>query len=104
MQSLTSGPVDPDSAIGHLHFHVADLDASEYFFLQLGMKVTQNDYPGARFLAVGEYHHHVGINLWARGKTASAGSIGLFEYLIAGETIEHSCHNKFGMTILVAPN
>lgn len=54
--------------IGHVHLHVADLDAAESFYDGvLGFDVTSRNYPGARFLAAGGYHHHLGINTWARG-------------------------------------
>lgn len=52
--------------IGHIHLHVADLEAAEAFYGGiLGLEVTQRDYPGARFFAAGGYHHHVGTNTWA---------------------------------------
>jgi catechol 2,3-dioxygenase len=50
--------------LGHVHLQVSDLGASELFYRSLGMRVTQSDMPGARFLAFGEYHHHLGINVW----------------------------------------
>jgi catechol 2,3-dioxygenase len=73
----------PQTTFGHLHLHVADLDEAERFFTGLGMAVTQRDYPGARFLAADGYHHHLGTNLWARGRTAPSESTGLVEYSLA---------------------
>lgn len=56
----------PDTDIGHVHLHVADLDQAEAFYHgRLGFRVTQRDYPGARFFAAGGYHHHIGTNIWA---------------------------------------
>ncbi len=56
----------PDTDIGHVHLHVADLDRAEGFYRgMLGFHVTQRDYPGARFFAAGGYHHHIGTNIWA---------------------------------------
>jgi catechol 2,3-dioxygenase len=50
---------------GHLHLRVIDLGKSEAFYAsELGMKVTQRSYPGARFLAADGYHHHLGLNSW----------------------------------------
>jgi catechol 2,3-dioxygenase len=77
-----SGLVAPQTTLGHLHLHVGDLDQAQGFFEQLGMKLTQGDYPGARFLAADGYHHHIAINLWARGPTAPVGSTGLLGYQI----------------------
>lgn len=75
--------LDPQTALGHIHLHVRDLDEAQAFFEGLGMRLMQGDYPGARFLATDGYHHHIGINLWARGRTAPAHSTGLLAYQIA---------------------
>jgi catechol 2,3-dioxygenase len=75
--------LDPQTTLGHIHLHVRDLDEAQAFFEGLGMELMQGDYPGARFLAADGYHHHIGINLWARGRTAPAHSTGLLAYQIA---------------------
>jgi catechol 2,3-dioxygenase len=77
-----AGSLDPQTTFGHLHLHVGDLEQSQAFFEALGMQLTQGDYPGARFLSQDGYHHHVGINLWARGRTAPLESTGLIGYSI----------------------
>ena len=76
-------PLHPDTTFGHLHLHVASLEEAERFFTGLGLEVTQRDYPGALFLAADGYHHHIGANLWARGRTAPPESTGLLEYQMA---------------------
>jgi len=54
------------TTIGHVHLYVGDLDASTQFYREvIGLAVTQSSYPGARFLAAGGYHHHLGTNTWA---------------------------------------
>ncbi len=83
---LTESPakiLDPQTSFGHLHLHVADLDQAQAFYAQIGLELTQGDYPGARFLAADGYHHHLGTNLWARGRTAPAESTGLIGYEVA---------------------
>jgi catechol 2,3-dioxygenase len=56
----------PGARLGHVHLNVADLAASERFYAGLlGLGVTARSYPGALFLAAGDYHHHVGLNVWA---------------------------------------
>jgi catechol 2,3-dioxygenase len=67
--------------IGHIHLHVADLAVAERFYREfLGLAVTQRSYPGALFLAAGNYHHHIAINNWA-GKTPSPkNGVGLISY------------------------
>lgn len=80
-EARRAAPLHPDTLFGHLHLHVADLDEAERFFTQTtNMQVTQRNYPGARFLAVGGYHHHLGINTWAGGRTAPEGATGLLGY------------------------
>ncbi|RIH89581.1 VOC family protein [Calidithermus roseus] len=94
-------PLDPETTLGHIHLHVADLDEAEHFFRQFGMEVTQGDYPGARFLAADGYHHHVGINLWARGRTAPAESTGLLEYTL---WLEPAKKERLSSLTLTDPN
>ena len=57
--------IDPDADIGHVHLKVSSLHRAEAFYHRLiGMRVTQRSYPGALFFAAGDYHHHVGANIW----------------------------------------
>lgn len=52
--------------IGHVHLHVADIDAAEAFYHDaLGLDKMVWSYPGALFLSAGGYHHHLGTNTWA---------------------------------------
>lgn len=54
------------SRIGHVHLHVGDLQRSTAFYRDVvGLGVTNTRYPGAVFLAAGDYHHHLGTNTWA---------------------------------------
>ncbi|MEQ9569687.1 MAG: VOC family protein [Longimicrobiales bacterium] len=54
------------TAMGHLHLHVGELGEAEAFYhAALGLDVTTRSYPGALFLSVGGYHHHLGLNTWA---------------------------------------
>ncbi|GEM83367.1 VOC family protein [Meiothermus hypogaeus] len=82
-EAKRSEPLDPETALGHLHLHVRDLDEAQAFYQGLGLQLMQGDYPGARFLAADGYHHHIGINLWARGRTAPKDATGLLSYQIA---------------------
>lgn len=71
------------SAVGHVHLHVGDLDAAERFYHQgLGLDRMVWSYPGARFLAAGGYHHHLGLNTWARGGLAGEGDARLLEWTV----------------------
>jgi catechol 2,3-dioxygenase len=58
--------VPAGSRIGHVHFHVADLNqASAYYHAALGFDRVRWSFPGALFVSAGGYHHHVGLNTWA---------------------------------------
>jgi catechol 2,3-dioxygenase len=75
--------------IGHVHLNVADLSAAERFYVgALGFEVTVRAYPGALFMSIDGYHHHIGVNTWAgEGAPAPApGSLGLawFEVALPG--------------------
>lgn len=54
------------TTIGHVHFHVATLEAAEAFYEgALGFDTVVRSYRGALFFSAGGYHHHVGANTWA---------------------------------------
>ncbi len=55
----------PDTDMGHIHLQVADIAASERFYLEVlgfGLMVHM---PSASFISAGGYHHHIGMNTWA---------------------------------------
>ncbi len=55
------------TVMGHVHLHVGDLArAASYYHEAIGFDKTTWSYPGALFLSVGGYHHHLGLNTWAR--------------------------------------
>lgn len=75
----------PETIMGHIHLHVARLDEAETFYADgLGFEVV-NRYGGhALFVSTGNYHHHIGLNVW-NGIGAPAppeNSVGLHEYTI----------------------
>jgi catechol 2,3-dioxygenase len=56
----------PDSIMGHVHLHVADLQAAIRFYRDVvGFNLQMLFGAQAAFLATGGYHHHIGINTWA---------------------------------------
>ncbi|MFA0888470.1 MAG: VOC family protein [Synergistales bacterium] len=66
--------------VGHVHLRVSNLDKAKAFYSgHLGLTVTQKGYPGALFFAAGDYHHHVGTNIWdsRNAQPAPAGTAGL---------------------------
>lgn len=57
--------------MGHIHLHVADLVETEEFYKNgLGFNIVTT-YPGALFTSTGDYHHHIGLNVW-NGEGAKA--------------------------------
>lgn len=59
------------TVIGHVHLHVGDIALAESFYsTSAGLDVTTRSYPGALFMSAGGYHHHLGVNTWARGARA----------------------------------
>jgi catechol 2,3-dioxygenase len=57
----------PPVCIGfsHVHLNVSSLAAAETFLVdERQMQVMQRSYPGALFLAYGDYHHHLAVNVW----------------------------------------
>jgi len=75
--AATGGTRLPSGAdVGHVHLEVSDLDAARSFYADdLGLRVRQS-MPSACFLAFGDYHHHVGCNVW-NGRSAPAEGRGL---------------------------
>ena len=66
--------------IGHVHLHVADLQAAKTFYCDgLGLDITIPFRNRALFVSAGGYHHHIGLNTWnGEGAPAPAPeSIGL---------------------------
>jgi len=59
-------PMPTETRIGHVHLHVADLDASRRFYCEiLGFDdrgLTRDFRMG--MVSVGGYHHHIGYNTW----------------------------------------
>lgn len=56
----------PATTIGHVHLHVADLDAASAFYVDtLGFDLVVRLGGSAAFVSAGGYHHHIGLNTWA---------------------------------------
>jgi catechol 2,3-dioxygenase len=60
---------------------VSDLDRAEAFYRDvLGFEVQQRYDDSASFLSAGDYHHHIGLNIWQSrsGTPPAPGTTGLF--------------------------
>jgi catechol 2,3-dioxygenase len=78
------------TTLGHVHLQVSDLESAEPFWVDaLGFEVMARMPPHAAFVAVGGYHHHVGLNTWAGigAPPPPAGARGLarFEVVLPSE-------------------
>ncbi len=77
-------PLPPETKIGHVHLHVADIDRDLRFYrdvLGFGEQVSSGH---MAFVSAGGYHHHIGINTWV-GPGAPPppdGSLGLDHYTV----------------------
>jgi catechol 2,3-dioxygenase len=73
----------PNTIIGHIHLHVADLQSSEQFYCGLlGFEVMAYMADSALFIAAGGYHHHIGLNTWAGTTPPPDNAVGLQYYTI----------------------
>ena len=75
----------PQTRIGHVHLKVADLDrALGFYHGVLGFDITQKLGNQAAFLAVGGYHHHIGLNTWESqgAEPPPPGATGLYHLAI----------------------
>jgi catechol 2,3-dioxygenase len=54
-----------ETTVGHVHLEVSSLADAEAFYADaLGLNVRQRMGESALFLAAGDYHHHLGTNVW----------------------------------------
>lgn len=74
------------TTVGHVHLHVADLEATTRFYHSLLGFETIFNLPemGAAFFSAGGYHHHLGGNLWngPGARPAPADATGLRDFTI----------------------
>ena len=63
------------TTVGHVHLQVSDLEHSREFFGDvLGMGLKSSFSGQALFYAAGNYHHHIGNNIWSTQGTEAADS------------------------------
>jgi catechol 2,3-dioxygenase len=78
-------PIDPGVRIGHVHLKVASIERALAFYRDvLGFELTQTFGSTAAFLAAGDYHHHIGLNIWESrgGPQPAPGTTGLYHLAI----------------------
>jgi catechol 2,3-dioxygenase len=74
--------IHPQTVIGHVHLHVADLARAKAFYSDLlGLDVASDwSGHGALFMSAGGYHHHLGLNIWAGSRPQPPQTLGLRSY------------------------
>ena len=77
-------PMPSGTKMGHVHLHVADVEAALRFYHDLVGFDVMGHVPGVGFVSAGGYHHHLGLNTWAgRGaRPAPPGSAGLRRFTV----------------------
>lgn len=109
--SFVSGPLDPEdllaeleqnpppwngmdagTKVGHVHLHVADLNATRHFYHDLlGFNIIVDSLAfRALFVSAGGYHHHIGLNIWngAGAPPPPAGAQGLRSFTVYQPTVQ----------------
>lgn len=92
LQENSASPVC--TAFSHVHLNVSSLAAAEKLLVEgRKMQVMQRSYPGALFLAYGDYHHHLAVNIWTgTGVIAPpTGTVGLLDLEVQTPTGEEWC-------------
>jgi catechol 2,3-dioxygenase len=79
------------TTVGHVHLKVADLMQTEKFYTEvLGLSLKNNFGNQAKFFAAGDYHHHIGSNIWLGKKipAMSEQDLGLdyFSFVVPDQT------------------
>ena len=73
--------------VGHVHLRAVDLEDSTSFWTQtVGLTVTSRYSGVAAFMSVGGYHHHIGVNRFARWSPPEPGASGLSAMEISVDT------------------
>jgi catechol 2,3-dioxygenase len=80
---LESREISAGADVGHVNLRVTDLARSLAFYRDvLGLHVTQRDSESV-FLAAGEYHHHLALNVWGTAaRPAPPGAAGLHHFAL----------------------
>lgn len=75
---------DESKKLGHVHLRVGNItDARMFYVATLGFDITAT-FPGALFMSVAGYHHHIAVNTWmSEGATKRQMSLGLSDVTIA---------------------
>lgn len=87
IQQHASGDKSHTAKLGHVHLRIGDIDTARNFYVKLlGFDITA-ELPGALFVSVGGYHHHIGLNTWmSLGAGKRTPSLGLGDVTLELDT------------------
>jgi catechol 2,3-dioxygenase len=73
-----------DKKLGHIHLRIGDINEARKFYVNLlGFDITAS-MPGALFVSVAGYHHHIGLNTWlSSGAGVRTPTLGLSDVTIS---------------------
>ncbi|MCR3905998.1 MAG: VOC family protein [Tenericutes bacterium] len=77
--------INEQTIIGHLHFHVRNLEEAKQFYCGvLGFEIVMYYMKSALFISSFEYHHHIGLNTWVGDAPLSkVKQVGLKSYVLS---------------------
>ncbi|NUU64147.1 VOC family protein [Paenibacillus agri] len=89
-EGLTWEGLPAGTVIGHVHFHVGNMNEARKFYIDLlGFEQVAHYGDAALFISAGGYHHHIGLNIWAGegapAAPADAPNIDYFTLLLPSE-------------------
>jgi catechol 2,3-dioxygenase len=84
---------ESDKKLGHVHLRVGDISEARRFYVTLlGFDITAS-FPGALFVSIGGYHHHIGLNTWmSAGAGLRMPSLGLSDIKITLASADDVSH------------
>lgn len=86
------------TVIGHLHFHAGDLaEASAFYEHVIGFDSLLKMNNSVHFLATGGYHHHIGLNTWARGGGDNLARLSEWELVLPSEESKTPVRERAGV-------
>lgn len=87
-QSDGTAAVPPETTTGHVHLEATSIQTAREFYVEtLGLRV-QTEVRSALFLAIGDYHHHLGVNTWnERSQPADSRGLAWFEFVVPNEEV-----------------
>lgn len=64
LEQHLNDPANKNVKLGHVHLRVGDISQARKFYIKvLGFDITAL-LPGAMFMSVAGYHHHIAVNTW----------------------------------------